>query len=216
MPGEDGGVTDEPRVELQFDRAELPQTEGAGAACKACGGPVGSAYYAVNGQVACERCKIALERQRAQGSPVVRFLLAGLLGIGGGVVGAGVWYAVAALAHLEIGIIAILVGYLVGTGVRKGSHGRGGRGYQALAVLITYASIASTNVPLILRSVHRPGVGTLFGVLNAFLFSLTIPFLGGFENIIGILIIGIALWEAWKLNQETPLEITGPHLVGRG
>jgi hypothetical protein len=41
------------------------------------------------------------------------------------------------------------------------------------------------------------------------------PFLGGFENILGIAIIAFGLYEAWKLNRrETPV-ITGPHAVGR-
>ena len=36
------------------------------------------------------------------------------------------------------------------------------------------------------------------------------PFLGGFENIPGILIIGFALWEAWKMNRRVPLQVEGP------
>jgi hypothetical protein len=30
----------------------------------------------------------------------------------------------------------------------------------------------------------------------------------------GILIIGIGLYEAWKMNRRTPLEIAGPFRVG--
>ena len=39
------------------------------------------------------------------------------------------------------------------------------------------------------------------------------PFLGGFENIIGIIIIGIGLYEAWKLNRRVELTISGPHAL---
>ena len=42
---------------------------------------------------------------------------------------------------------------------------------------------------------------------------MALPFLAGFENIIGIIIIGIGLWEAWKLNPRMQLEITGPYRV---
>jgi hypothetical protein len=38
--------------------------------------------------------------------------------------------------------------------------------------------------------------------------------LGGFENIIGWVIIAIALYEAWKLNKRVHFEITGPYAVG--
>jgi hypothetical protein len=40
------------------------------------------------------------------------------------------------------------------------------------------------------------------------------PFLGGFQNIIGIVIIGIGVYEAWKLNKRQIVVITGPHAVG--
>jgi hypothetical protein len=36
------------------------------------------------------------------------------------------------------------------------------------------------------------------------------PVLAGAQNIIGILIIGFALWEAWKLNRGVKLVFSGP------
>jgi hypothetical protein len=47
------------------------------------------------------------------------------------------------------------------------------------------------------------------------LFVLAIPFLGGFENILGILIIGFGLYQAWKINAYRPLVTEGPFQVGR-
>ena len=49
-----------------------------------------------------------------------------------------------------------------------------------------------------------------------FLFGLTLalPFLAGFENIIGLVIIGFALYEAWKINRGTPFSTSGPFAVG--
>ena len=44
---------------------------------------------------------------------------------------------------------------------------------------------------------------------------LAIPFLAGFENIMGIIIIGIGLYEAWKLNRREVVSITGPHTIAR-
>jgi hypothetical protein len=40
------------------------------------------------------------------------------------------------------------------------------------------------------------------------------PFLMGFQNVIGILIIGFALYEAWKINKHVPLETKGPFRLG--
>jgi hypothetical protein len=48
-------------------------------------------------------------------------------------------------------------------------------------------------------------------LLFTFAIALALPFLAGIENLIGILIIGFALWEAWKLNQRQSLPISGPY-----
>ena len=54
------------------------------------------------------------------------------------------------------------------------------------------------------------GIVFLLGLLYA------TPFLAGLQNAIGILIIGFALYEAWKLNKKAELRITGPYQVGAG
>ncbi|HEX2223383.1 MAG TPA: hypothetical protein VHN15_04160, partial [Thermoanaerobaculia bacterium] len=49
----------------------------------------------------------------------------------------------------EVGLISILVGFLVGAGVKKGSGGYGGWKYQTLAVALTYVAICCTYIPMI-------------------------------------------------------------------
>lgn len=44
-------------------------------------------------------------------------------------------------------------------------------------------------------------------------FVYAMPFLAGLQNILGILIIGFALFEAWKLNRRMELSVSGPHQV---
>jgi hypothetical protein len=53
----------------------------------------------------------------------------------------------------------------------------------------------------------------LLALLVLFAIAAAAPFMGGFENIIGILIIGFGLYEAWKINKRVPLTITGPFSV---
>ncbi len=36
----------------------------------------------------------------------------------------------------------------------------------------------------------------------------------GIHNPIGLLIVGFALWEAWKINKRVPLVFSGPFAVG--
>ena len=51
----------------------------------------------------------------------------------------------------EIGLIAIVVGLMVGVAVRKGSKGRGGWFYQTLAVVLTYGCICAQYMPDIVQ-----------------------------------------------------------------
>jgi hypothetical protein len=58
------------------------------------------------------------------------------------------------------------------------------------------------------------GPGTmLLGVGALMLLAAMIPIFAGFSNIIGLIIIGIAVFEAWKLNRRVVLNITGPFRV---
>jgi hypothetical protein len=54
----------------------------------------------------------------------------------------------------------------------------------------------------------------MLGLGAILLFAAVIPFLAGAKNLIGLLIIGFGLWEAWKLNRRTELAISGPFRVG--
>jgi uncharacterized membrane protein len=132
--------------------------------------------------------------------------------------------------------VSIVVGLLVGFAVRRGSGARGGWRYQALAVGLTYVAICSTYLPFIFKEVASRSEAeaktaaaagkplppkedvTLPRFLGAVAmlagFTLVLPFLGGTDNIMGLIIIAIALWEAWKVNREAPLVISGPLAVG--
>ncbi|MBW2693737.1 MAG: hypothetical protein JRE57_14080 [Deltaproteobacteria bacterium] len=47
-------------------------------------------------------------------------------------------------------------------------------------------------------------------IIGAILLAYALPFLAGFENAIGILIIGIALWQAFRMNARAKIELQGP------
>ena len=224
----------------QFDRAEF---DGAPAAspCAACSTPLNDYYYEVNGQVVCERCRYELERRLTAGSGAGRVLRATAAGFGAAVLGALLYYAISALTGYEFGLIAIAVGYGVGVAVRWGSSARGGWLYQTIAVGLTYLAIVSTYIPPIIRGFQEaatqqtaaatttvpaaetnaeaaapePLTATSFAIAILFLVAIAMvaPFLGGLQNIIGLIIIGIGLYEAWKLNRRNELTITGPHTL---
>jgi hypothetical protein len=64
-------------------------------------------------------------------------------------------------------------------------------------------------------SVPMPTFGEMvLGILVIFGIAAALPFLAGFENLIGLLIIAFGLWEAWKLNKRPAIEILGPLTIG--
>ncbi len=60
-----------------------------------------------------------------------------------------------------------------------------------------------------------PGAGNLLVAIAMLLaFTLALPFLAGFDNLMGLFIIAIGLYEAWKVNRAPPFSVTGPYTVG--
>jgi hypothetical protein len=59
---------------------------------------------------------------------------------------------------------------------------------------------------------HKPlsGVGLLIGLVFLIMFAYALPILAGFQNLVGLFIIGIGLYQAWKLNKRVNIEIKGP------
>lgn len=139
---------------LQFDRAErAAPTEGA--SCAFCKQPIAATYYEINGQVTCQRCRGQILAAWNKGSPGTRFLKALGLGAAATAIGAAVYFGIEALTGYEFGLVAIVVGLLVGGAVRKGSNGRGGWRYQALAMFLTYSAIVATDSSLIAREMTK-------------------------------------------------------------
>jgi hypothetical protein len=154
----DAGASNEPGDELQFQTAELaPSTDAAQPTvqrCPQCTSPIVDAYYAMGDKVICPTCRDRLIAQ-PQGSKFGRLAKAFFLGLAAGLAGAVVWFAIRRITGYEIGLVAIFVGLAVGAAVRKGSGNRGGRGYQIIAVLLTYCCIAANYMPDIFEGVQQ-------------------------------------------------------------
>ena len=110
----------------------------------------------VSSGVCCERCKDELLAERTSSVGATRRASKALLfGLGGMLAGAIVWYAVARYADFQAGIIAILLGWLVGKGIHYGSEKRGGLGYQLMAVVIAYLGIGLASVPFVIEGMSQ-------------------------------------------------------------
>ena len=149
---------DEP--DLQFDRVEtttpLGETPASPAVtCAVCGKSVDREYYHANGKPICDSCRQVVTAATATPRSVGKLVVAGVFGLGAAIAGAAIYYAVIAIANLEIGIVAILIGYMVGWAVRKGAGGGGGRRFQILAVVLTYWAVGLAYTPLAFKELSK-------------------------------------------------------------
>jgi hypothetical protein len=149
---------------LQFDRAVASPAAAAvahdrGVVCAACQTSIPTEYFDLGGRAVCDHCRQRLELAAETPRGALPLLVAGACGLGAGIVGAIIYYSVIAVAHVEIGIVAILIGYMVGYAVRRGAGGRGGLRFQIVAVGLTYLSVAFAYTPLAMSAVrdHRAG-----------------------------------------------------------
>jgi len=85
-------------------------------------------------------------------------------------------------------------------------------------MFLTYSSIVMSYVPLLLKEglntpdVQQGGPGyKVVMILIMIPLMYIAPFLGGLENILGIIIIGIGVYEAWKINKKSTLQVSGPY-----
>jgi hypothetical protein len=205
--------------DIQFERAELLTPDASPRTCAGCHGAIRDTYYTAGGRLICTNCAGRILTQKPPEPGTKGLVRAALFGAGAALLGTIVYFGVLALSGYEIGLIAVGVGWLVGKAVRKGGYGCGGWKLQALAVGLTYCSIVGSSVPLAMRTiVERQGSPVTaaadgLGLLLLFVYSLATPFLAGFRNILGLFIIGLGLYEAWRLNRRPQLVLSGPHAL---
>jgi predicted lipid-binding transport protein (Tim44 family) len=105
------------------------------------------AYFRINNMLACESCTRKLQAQTPKDTHPV-FVRGILFGVGGAIIGLILYSAFGILTGIEIGYAALAVGWLIGTAIKKGSSGVGGRRYQIAAVALTYAAVSLSAVPI--------------------------------------------------------------------
>lgn len=191
---------------LQFDTAEPASAEHAAMTCAACSREISSVYHQAGGQIVCSGCRAQLEAP-AGGS----FIRAAAFGLGAGLACA----AIGGFILMKTGfyIVAAIVGYFVGRAVLNGAGGRGGKRFQALAIILTYIASTGTFIPAIISelAVDELGVGVVW--LGAWIGSLLLPFMMITQSPFTTVIIAISLWEAWRVTRPVEIAFTGPHPV---
>jgi len=194
---------------LSFERAEFEHQPPAGLSCGYCQKPLNTEYWQIAKRPACAECRAVVERELLAAKSAKRFLSALQYGGLAAVAGCLGWMLVSTLLHGQFGFVAIGLGYLIGKAVRKGAHGQGGTRYQILAVFLSYSAIVLASIPNLLHADSGERVSALWAVGIAYV----LPFLDVSSNLIGLFIIAIALYEAWKLTRALPLSVLGPFAI---
>jgi hypothetical protein len=139
---------------LQFERAQFA----SGNHCTQCQTPLRESYYRLIEDTVCPFCA---EKARAEYQQQISssggFGRAVFFGAAAAIGGSVIYGGVAVISGRPWNIIAIFIGWMVATAMMKGSDGIGGRRFQVVALLLTYFSITSGYVPVIMNSMVRNG-----------------------------------------------------------
>jgi hypothetical protein len=133
----------------QFGTAEYVGSPG-GDHCQFCHQPIAGNYFRANGAMTCPGCAEKMRGELAQDTHAA-FVRASLFGVGAAILGMILYATFAIVTGIVIGYAALAVGWLVGKAMIKGSNGIGGRRYQIVAVLLTYAAVSTAAIPVLIH-----------------------------------------------------------------
>ena len=227
---------------LQFQKAESVEESSAPGAhiCGACKRAFSGQYYWVNGVKVCSDCGPLIEAARKAPRPHL-LLKAFMWGLGAAIAGTAIYATVTIVTNLQLALIAILIGYLVGKAIRHACQGRGGRPQQIMAVVLTYFSITASFIPIAIHhqivnasakkaaldaqaptsdgtaaaqpQQAKPNPGWLVTLATLVGIALFAPFLSlpSMGGFLSLLIIFWGLQRAWIISGQGEVVITGPH-----
>ena len=142
---------------------------------------------------------------------------------------------------VQIGIVALGVGWMVGKAIRAGSYGIGGRPQQLLAVGLTYFAISTSFIPasFFLGAKQAYGakkatkgqraspliqdetttttetISTGKAIAGLLVFSVISPFLelrtSPAGGLISLFILFVGLQRAWAMTARHEIIVTGPY-----
>jgi hypothetical protein len=137
----------------QFATAEYVQKT-SGDVCSTCKQPISGRYYRINGALTCETCA-EISRRQIPSDSHASFVRGVLYGIGGAIVGLILYSTFGIVTGLVIGYLSLAVGYIVGKAINMGSRGLGGRRYQIAAVILTYAAVSLSAIPIAISQARK-------------------------------------------------------------
>jgi hypothetical protein len=190
----------------KFDVVDAVTPVGA-APCAECRGAIVDTYYESDEGVVCAACHARITSASALETPRGQFSRALGFGVLAASIVAAVYFALLAAMGREMSLALVLVGFAVGKAVRTGARRRGGRRLQWLALGLTYLAMVLTYVPFVLKGSAAADLGALL------LLAAAAPILEGIDHGLTLIMIAIALGQAWRMNRRAEQKLTGPFRV---
>lgn len=120
------------------------------------------------------------------------------------------------LTGINIGYLALVVGWLVAKAMMVGSNGRGGRPYQIAAVILTLISVALSNAVIVywFGQKENPIPLTLLNIVSLLIAGCVHPFVRLLSSpvggMVGLFIIFIGARAAWRMTSGDPAAVRHP------
>lgn len=162
--------------------------------CGECRGPLGASYFKHRGRPICSGCRDVLQKKHDEKPDAPRLKRAALFGASAAAAGAVAYWAASRGYGEPIPLAALPVGFAVGMAVDAGGRGLAGLPFQVLGSVLCYLSIVGGYLLL----------GASFGE------AWTAPFTRGLDVWVNSIIMAIAFYTAWILNQRGPFKADGP------
>jgi hypothetical protein len=162
----------------------------------------------------CRSCyqTLAFELQQAvaQMSRDVNYPMAAVGALLGGVVGVLAWWGFTVVTQIGVGLVAVVIGFLVGHGAVRFSGNKRAAGLQALAVTVGAAAFFVAcylvNMTFINASLQARGEGWRVPFpptsLDTFYRVIAVNF-----GIMKLVFLGIVVYEAWVIPRPPRLDI---------
>ena len=200
---------------MDFTQAQFEGGTPSTAQCAACKVSLTGQYWTAGPLTVCGNCAEQVRSGPPPGGTLVRTFKAVVFGCGAGLLGATGYGLVIHYAKVELALVTILIGWMVGRSVRIGSEHRGGRGYQVLGALLTYVWCMMAYVPDVVEGLGNATdpVPTVVAVLVAPFIALALPFTGAM-GILGTLILAFGVWRGWREPARVEIPVAGPFELG--
>jgi hypothetical protein len=229
-----------------FDRATYAPGVAAGPNCAKCQAAIRERYWRLNNQLFCESCRAQVSAIVANALAQASFGKAALWGGAVALACGIAYAIFVQATGMQLALVTIAIAYAVAKVVRRASGGLSGRRFQILAVLLTYVASAMGYAGPVLHGLSaaapkadgsaagekqaatdsatnktddhsRPGAGFMvLGLLFLFGIVLAAPVLAATQAPIGLVIVGIGLYEAWKLSRPVAIVLDGPYNISGG